>query len=231
MRKVLATLAVGSMALLAIESVRAQDAAVAFQRGRQVGGPGQGAGRGFGQGTGQKMGRGAGQGMQPRRGQGQGQYQGDMFTLVSDPVVRTELRLTAEQIKRIDELGNTEIARAARQMLSERGSCERTDDRRKVMSQVRDEIEKILEEEQWERLEQIWLQVRGVRALQSERVAQTLKLSHAQRGELARLLSGGFLGRAAEIEAQALDVLSEEQRRRFVAMQGPAFEKDPRNRN
>ena len=72
-------------------------------------------------------------------------------------------------------------------------------------------------------LNQIWLQVRGVRALQSERVAQSLELSELQRGRLTRLLSGGFLGRAAQVEAQALALLSDEQRQQFVAMQGLPF--------
>ncbi len=239
MRKLLVSLAVGSWALLATEGVQAQDTALAFQRGPQGGGmgqgAGQGAGRGAGQGAGQGMGRGAGQGAgrgagqaaQTQRGQGQGQYRGDMFTLVADPVVQKELKLRAEQIQQLRELGNTEVAREAAQMLSERGSCERTDDRRKVMSQVRGEIERILDEKQWERLEQIWLQVRGVRALQSDRVANTLELSREQRGRLTRLLGGGFLGRAAEVEKQALAVLNAEQRKQFATMQGPAFKRNP----
>ncbi len=234
MRKVLVTLAVGSMALLASEKGWAQGAAMA-QRGQGPGmgqgagqGAGRGAGQGMGRGAGQGAGRGAGRGEQPQRGQGQGQYRGDMFTLVADPAVQKELNLNSQQMAELRELRNMEVARKAAQMLSERGSCERTEERRKVMSQVRGEIERILDEEQWERLEQIWMQVRGVRALQSERIANTLDLSREQRGRIARLLSGGFLGRAAEVEQQALQILTEPQRKQFRTMQGPPFQRNPR---
>ncbi len=228
MRKVLVSLAVGSMVLLATERAWSQAAGMGQGAGR---GAGQGQGQGAGRGAGQGLGRGAGRDGQPQRGQGQGQYRGDMFTLVAEPAVQKELKLNSQQIADLGELRNTEVARKAAQMLSERGSCERTEDRRKVMSQVRGEIERILDEEQWERLEQIWLQVRGVRALQSERIANTLELSREQRGRIARLLSGGFLGRAAEVEEQALQILTDQQRQQFRTMQGPVFKRTPRGQN
>jgi hypothetical protein len=218
MCKVLLSLAIGSMALLGSTPAGAQGTVVTPQRGQQ--GAGQGMGRGAAQGMGQGMGRGAGQ---PQRGQGLGQYQGDMFTLVHDPAVQRELQLDSEQLDRLRALGDSEHARQAAQMLSERGSCERTDDRRAVMVRVRQDIEDILDENQWLRLNQIWLQVRGVRALQSERVAKTLQLSPQQQGAIVRLLGGGFRGGAAQIEARALALLTDQQRQQFAAMQGPVF--------
>lgn len=189
------------------------------------------AGTQMGRGTGQGAGRGAGQGAgrgatMPERGQGWGQNQGDMFTLVGDPAVQNELKLDAQQREKLRALGKSEHARQAAQMLSQRGSCERTDDRRAVMAKVRNDIEGILSPSQWKRLNEIWVQVRGVRALQSERIAKTLELTQPQQKQIAQLLSGGFRGRAAQIELQVLDVLNENQRQQFVALQGVPFQRE-----
>ena len=189
------------------------------------------AGTQMGRGTGQGAGRGAGQGAgrgatMPERGQGWGQNQGDMFTLVGDPAVQNELKLDAQQREKLRALGKSEHARQAAQMLSQRGSCERTDDRRAVMAKVRNDIEEILSPSQWKRLNEIWVQVRGVRALQSERIAKTLELTQPQQKQIAQLLSGGFRGRAAQIELQVLDVLNENQRQQFVALQGVPFQRE-----
>ena len=162
----------------------------------------------------------------PERGQGWGQNQGDMFTLVGDPAVQNELKLDAQQREKLRALGKSEHARQAAQMLSQRGSCERTDDRRAVMAKVRNDIEGILSPSQWKRLNEIWVQVRGVRALQSERIAKTLELTQPQQKQIAQLLSGGFRGRAAQIELQVLDVLNENQRQQFVALQGVPFQRE-----
>lgn len=226
------TLAMGALVLLAGDHVGAQvpKQAAGPRVGQGIGqgarqGVGQGAGRGVGQGAGRGMGQGAGRGMEmPERGQGAGQYQGDMFTLVGNPAVQTELKLDPQQQEKLRALGQSEHARQAAQMLSQRGSCERTDDRRAVMAQVRKDIEAILSQQQWKRLNEIWVQVRGVRALQSERIAKVLEISRPQQKQIDQLLRGGFRGRAAEIEAQVLEILNEQQRQQFTALQGEPFE-------
>lgn len=194
-------------------------------------GPGQGAGQGAGRGQGWGAGRGAGQGARqdgamPDRGQGWGQNRGDMVTLVNRADVQAELKLDPEQRKQLVALGETEHARLAAQMLSERGSCERTDQRRAVMAQVRQDIERIMDSQQWERLNQIWVQIRGVRALQSDRISKTLEISRPQQKQIDQLLAGGFQGRGGQIEAQVLKVLTDDQRQQFVALQGPRFQQD-----
>ncbi len=255
MRKVLVTLAVGSMVLLATEGGWVQDAVAQQEGGRGQGGgggasvgggrgqgggggagvaggrgQGRGAGRGTGRGAGQGLGRGAGRGTR-QRGEGEGQYRGDMFTLVAQPAVQKELTLQAEQLEQLDALRNSELGREAAEMLSRRGSPQRTEHRRAVMTEVRSEIRNILDQKQWKRFEQIWLQVRGVRALHNPEVAEALELSPEQRGRLAQLFSDGFRGRAAEIEARALAVLSAEQRQQFRKMQGPEFDPTPQPRD
>ena len=219
MRKLFASLVAGCLAVLAAEDVWAQ-----MGRGMGAGGgQGQGMGQGMGRGMGRGMGQGAGQGMPAQRGQGQGQFQGDMFSLIHNPAVQRELALTPEQGQKLRALGQTEAAQRAAQMLAQRGSCEKTDERRAVMAQVRDEIKTILREPQWKRFNEIWVQVRGVRALQSQRIAEELELTREQRSQVVGLLGGGFLGRAAEIEAEALALLNEDQRERFLAMHGEPF--------
>jgi hypothetical protein len=184
-------------------------------------------GRGTGPGAGRGAGAGAGRGAtMPERGQGRGQNQGDMFTLVGDPAVQNELKLDAQQREKLRTLGESEHARQAAQMLSQRGSCERTDDRRAVMAKVRNDIEEILSQSQWKRLNEIWVQVRGVRALQSERISKTLELTRPQQKQIDQLLSGGFRGRAAQIELQVLELLNENQRQQFVALQGVPFQRE-----
>ncbi len=237
MRTMMLSLAIGTMVAFTAAQVAAQGMGQGAGRGPGQGGgwgAGQGAGQGAGRGAGQGAGRGAGQGAgrgagqgardgSPQRGQGLGQNQGDQLTLVNHPRVQAELRLNSDQVQRLRELTESEPARRAAQMLAERGSCERTDERREVMSQVREEIADILDETQWERLNQIWVQVRGVRALQSERIAKKLELTSRQRKEIGGLLSGGFLGRGDEITAQAMEVLNEDQKKKFTAMKGAEF--------
>lgn len=228
MSKLHLTLAMGALVLLAANHVEAQGPKQTAGPGAGQGmgqGMGQGAGRGMGQGAGRAMGQGAGRGAErPERGLGAGQYQGDMFTLVGNPAVQTELKLDSQQQERLLVLGQSEHARQAAQMVSQRGSCERTDERRAVMSQVRKDIEDILTQQQWERLNEIWVQVRGVRALQSDRISKTLEISRPQQKQINQLLSGGFRGQAAELESQVLEILNEDQRQKFTALQGAPFE-------
>jgi hypothetical protein len=216
MSKVLPSLMVALLAVLAVEAARAQ------------GGPGQGQGmgRGAAQGQGQGLGRGPGQGAgqgTPQRGEGQGQYQGDMFTLIQRPAVQRELKLAPEQVGKLRALGETDVAQQAARMLADRGSCDKTAERRQVMAQVRDDIREILNDAQWKRLNEVWVQVRGVRALQSERVAADLELTAQQKRRIGQLLTGGFRGNAAELEAETLAVLTEDQRKQFRAMWGEPF--------
>ena len=225
MRTMMWSLAIGTMVAFAAAQVAAQGMGQGASQGGGQGG-GWGAGQGGGRGAGQGAGRGAGQGAQdgsPQRGQGLGQNQGDQLTLVNHPRVQAELQLSSEQVQRLQQLVQSEPARRAAQMLAERGSCERTDERRKVMTQVRQGIQNILNKDQWQRLNEIWVQVRGVRALQSERIAKELELTRGQEKQLGGLLSGGFLGRGDEMEAKAMEVLNEDQQKKFTAMKGAEF--------
>lgn len=119
--------------------------------------------------------------------------------------------------------------------------------REETEAKVKEQLEEVLFPEQMERLEQIEVQVMGIRALMDTRVAKELKLTDKQKEDLQKasdssrdemrskmqeiFQSGDREGirekmEAAqkEIEKKLLDVLTTEQKKDFDEMKGEPFE-------
>lgn len=194
-------------------------AAPAQERGQGRGGAG-GFGGGFGGGAGGKVG------------------------LVQNPQVQQELKLTDEQKSKVSEIA-TRVREAGPQRGQGGGQGDREQIRERAQALARvvaDEekkLDEILNDEQKTRLEQISLQVTGVRAINRDDVASKLGLSDEQKEKVQAALrvqrgqGGGGQGqpnaaalreRRQQLEEQVLAVLTDEQKQKWTELKGAPFE-------
>ncbi len=183
-----------------------------------------------------------GQGRGGAGGFGLGGFGGSKVGLVQNEQVQQELKLTDEQKSKVDE-----IAARVREAGPQRGqgggeaNREQLRERMQAMSRVVAEEEKkldeVLDEQQKKRLDQISLQVTGVRALMRDEVASKLELSDEQKEKVQAALraqrgqGGGdrpdpaaFRERREQLEQQVMAVLSDEQKQKWEELKGEAFE-------
>jgi len=207
------------------------------------------------QGGGQREGRGGrgpGQGgAGPRRGR-------DLLSLLRIEEVRTEIKLEKGQEKSVDEI--------AKKLRGERGDRPNfrdlsKEERTKMLAERREAAEKraaeakkmlagVLNEQQLKRLNEIKIQVEGIRALNDDEVAAKLEITDEQQGKIEaaedanrdkmqEAMQGRRGGRDSgdreaamkkmeelrkSAESSVLDILTKEQQAQFAAMQGKKFD-------
>jgi hypothetical protein len=239
-------------------------------RGQQAQGQGQGRQRGGDQG-----GRGQ-RGGQPGGGFQRGGFPGgggpgggiDKLTLVSAKPIQDELKLGEDELFLVKQLSD-ELRANSRELMTGIDFRSLPEDERRTkfeeLGKKRAELVKesekglaeLLTEAQSKRLDEIALQLMGIRALANEDVAKKLKLSSDQKKGVEDALksaeddrrkmfeemraggqaggAGGFEGMREKMEEarkkgedKLLAVLSDEQKKQFEDMKGKAFEVDRR---
>lgn len=171
---------------------------------------------------------------------------GGKIGLIQSEQVQQELKLTDEQKSKVGEVA-ARVREAGPQRGQGGGQVDREQlrERMQAMSRVVAEEEKkldeILNDKQKNRLEQISLQVTGVRAIARDEVASKLGLSdeqkeqvqaalRAQRGQFGggqgqqRPDAGAVRERRQQLEEQVLAVLNDEQKQKWEELKGEAFE-------
>jgi len=187
-----------------------------------------------------------GQGRGGAGGFGGGGFGGGKIGLIQNAQVQQELKLSDEQKSKVDEVASR-VREAGPQRSQGGGQADREQlrERMQAMSRVVAEEEKkldeVLNDEQKTRLEQISLQVTGVRALARDEVASKLGLSDEQKEKVQAALRsqrgqfGGGQGqprpdaaavreRRQQLEQQVLAVLNDEQKQKWEELKGEAFE-------
>jgi len=164
--------------------------------------------------------------------------------LLGQESVRKELKLSDEQIKKLDELSAKQ--REGFEGLRDASREQRREKFAELAKTGREAVNAILTEEQRTRYRQIGLQVRGLSALGDDEVAQSLSLTdeqkkkveeiqQASREEMRGLFQGGGGGDRAEMRKKfeearkAVDeklgaVLTPEQQAKWKELTGPKFE-------
>lgn len=205
--------------------------------------PGGGPGRGEGQDRRGNLGR-------MQLGMQMGVQAGIM--LLANPQVQTELKLTEEQRRQIQDI----FARAREEMRFEPGQNPGVGGQRLRQGGMRGNLERYTEEAmrvlqpgQRERFEQIQLHVQGARALAREDIAEKVGLTQEQRQQIREIIRENMGGRDGErpnpgewnpqelraqmeqrrqeIERKILQVLTAEQRAKWESMLGAPFELRP----
>lgn len=218
------------------------------QRGRRGDAPGQreggrqgGFGGGFG-GPGGMMGRGG--------------FGGDMLlvNLLAQPAVREELKLDEEQVAGLQKLAERQRTprpdfdfRNASEAERERFTTQMREQAAQRAAEAKEHLEELLLPDQFERLEQIALQVQGPVALLNPDIAKELELSAETTAALqqdveanaektremmtAAMQNQNFEGirekaeqMRTELEQKLLAHLSSEQKAKFEEMKGAKFE-------
>ena len=240
--RIIFTVAMVGLAAILVSDVMAQG------RGGRGGGPGgRGGGPGgFGGGFG---GFGGGPG-------GFGGMQTDpTLGLLQIPEVRAELDLFPDQEAALAKLNEQRGETLRGGGIDFRGLRDASEEERREAFQkmaeqrqeaekkLREQLEEVLLPDQMERLEQIGIQVQGVQALQTEKVAGALKITDAQkqkfdevRESMGRKMREAFqdgnrenmrqifADMQAESEEEILAVLTSEQKSQFDEMKGEPFE-------
>jgi hypothetical protein len=188
----------------------------------------------------------------PQRGGGRGGFGGGMMTgpgLLMNKSVQQELKLTDDQIKKIDETVKEvrEKHQDEFQALRDASQEERREKGAALMRKVGEETHKalagVLKPDQEKRFKQIELQVRGAQAFTDPDVQKQLKLTEDQQDKIktinedaqkemrsAREGGGGPGGfqKMAEIRKEAAEksvsVLSADQKAQWKEMTGAPFE-------
>ncbi|WP_169972636.1 hypothetical protein [Tautonia rosea] len=149
--------------------------------------------------------------------------------LLSRQDVQVELAITAEQATAVEQAIAELLAQAS--SLRGRSGPDAVAARRAVDEAAQQWIEVSLSEEQQARLAQIDLQWQGASALVSRStIAASLELTEDQRNRIAETLTQGPAPGEAPLQAHhrmhrdAVSVLSEDQRMRWLAMIGSPFE-------
>jgi hypothetical protein len=166
-------------------------------------------------------------------GFGFGGFQQDPISLLRNQAIRRELEIEADQEKQIE---------AVRQELE----AELTKSRREITAKYQEKIDKVLQPQQVERLQQISLQLRGLTALTDPEVAKKLGLSDSQvkdiqtkreegNKKIAELRQGGggfnreTFEKTREIQQETdksvLGVLSEDQQKKYETLKGKEFDR------
>ena len=153
----------------------------------------------------------------------------------------------ASRPERPDRMNVREMSQEDRQAFFDKMRNEQAE----RMAKMKEQLEEVLLPEQLERAEQIVLQLQGVRALGNKDVAEKIGLSTDQqqqlkevqqtvqddmRSEMREMFAGGMGGvdrdamrekmqeLRVKMEAKVMDVLTEDQKAKFQAMKGEAFE-------
>jgi len=221
------------------------------ERGQQ--GQGQGRQRGGNQG-----GRGQRGGGFPGGGGRPGGGGIDKLTLVSAKPVQEELKLGEDELFFVKQLSD-ELRADSRELFTGLDFRNLSDEKREELGKKRaalvKEAEKglveLLTEAQSKRLDEIALQIMGLRALANEDVAKKLKMTSEQKkgvedarksadDERRKMFEemragGGFEGMREKMEAsrkksdeKLLAVLTDDQKKQFADMKGKPFDVDPR---
>ena len=159
-----------------------------------------------------------------------GFQQTDPISLLRSAGVREELEIEADQEKQIEAV-------------RERMTAELDKSRREITAKYQGEVDKVLQPQQAERLQQISLQLRGVAALTETEVAKKLGLSDDQTKKIASAreeglkkmqeVQGGFSQEARderqkiteEMNKAMLGVLSASQQEQFTALKGKEIDR------
>jgi hypothetical protein len=179
------------------------------------------------------------------------------LSLVSREQVATEIKLTAEEKTKIADLnkeipsfrpaGNTkDLSQDERKKLA----TENMEKRAKATAEAEKKLDGILKPEQSKRLDEIYIQQRGIQALKDEKVAKALKLSEEQVGKIdgalkwgtderTKLYQGNGGGRPSkddlaalrekqeklqkEVDGKVLASLTDAQKEQFEKMKGTPF--------
>ncbi|HWP31907.1 MAG TPA: hypothetical protein VNK96_09340 [Fimbriimonadales bacterium] len=189
----------------------------------------------------------------PRFGQGGMGRRGGYFGLLRRDDVRKELKLTQEQIAKIEAL--SEQFRGQPGQRDPQGARD-PNAMRERLQKMEAAIKEILNAEQFKRLQELRLQLEGPSAIARPEVQEKLGLSEAQKKQIEEILNksqeemralfqqgGGAGGRQEAMEAirkireetdkKILAVLTEEQRKKWETMLGKPFKFEnppPRNR-
>lgn len=175
--------------------------------------------------------------------------------LLVNPQVQTELKLTEEQRRQIQDI----VARAREEMRPQQGQRPGAGGQRPGqggmganMERYTEEAMRILQPNQRERFEQIQLRVQGVRALGREDIAQKVGLTQEQRQQIRDILRENMGGRDGarpnpgewnpqemraqmeerrqENERRILQILTAEQKAKWESLLGAPFELRPQPR-
>ncbi len=195
-----------------------------------------------------------------RGGPGGGPPGGDYLQLLRGGDVQDELKLTATQKTSIETMSKELEDGMTRKFGTRESRRELSDEEReKVYAEmqaaseqinqvVKQQVEKMLQPAQFERLQQISLQRRGSSALSDPEIAAKLKITDAQKEQLTKvqeknreamrqMFEGGRGGGGSDMQKkmedlrfsrtrQSMEVLTASQREEFEKMQGPPFQGD-----
>ncbi len=152
------------------------------------------------------------------------------ITLVKVEGVQKDLELSQDQKDKVAKLEATQIDFQSLANLSQ-------EERRAKMAESRaadqKKVNEILLPPQVERLQEIAIQLDGVRALTRPEVQTKLKITDDQKTKIDEALAnaggggkgkGGFGRISPEVEAQVIDVLTADQKSQYTAMQGKKTE-------
>ncbi len=180
--------------------------------------------------------------------------------LLRSEQVRKELELVPEQLDKLKEIGEKASARMRDGFAAMRGLRDASPEERKAKmtefgnkaraqaEELRKESEGVLLPHQAERLKQVALQVRGVRALEDKEVQTSLSLTDEQKNQLKSLRESMIakfrgMGRpesdeerkaqrekmqaaGKELEEKVLGILTPEQKEKFEKMKGAKLDLD-----
>src|SRR5262249_28594448 len=125
-----------------------------------------------------------------RPGGGLGGFGGGVLFLLGQKSVHQELKLSDEQIKQVKELADKQ--RESFQGLRDLSPEERRTKRQEMNKANNEAVDKILKPEQFNRVKQISLQQQGARAVLTDEVAKTLKITDDQKEKLREIQMKSF---------------------------------------
>jgi Spy/CpxP family protein refolding chaperone len=198
------------------------------------------------------------QGRGGRGGTRGGGFGGNAATLVANPQVQKELKLTDEQVALVKDMqqaasqGGGQRGRGNNQNLTDAEQKERREQAEKRNQERTAKVTALLTDDQNTRLKQIQLWIQGAaRLADNADAAKALALTDDQKGalktineesakkqgELRQKLRGAseeqrkeittqLTGMRTDVEAEALAVLTDEQKTQFAGLRGPKFELD-----
>jgi hypothetical protein len=172
---------------------------------------------------------------------------GGKVALVQIQQVQQELELNDDQKKQVREISEKVREASPRRAQGATGEGDRAQRRdqmqmvSRVVAEQEKKLDEVLNEDQRKRLEEISLQLTGVRALSRDEVAGKLNLSDQQKEKLQSMLreQRGQAGRGEgqqrpnlaamrerrqQTEQQMLEVLTEEQKQKWEELKGKPFQ-------
>jgi hypothetical protein len=157
--------------------------------------------------------------------------------------VQADLKLTQEQKSNAKEI-NEKLTLGRQKLFAEvkKGDGKRFRGAAKLEQEAQAAINKLLNDEQRKRLDELTIQVNGASQLERKEVREQLKITEEQEKKLAEVrkenakarrdalanFEGDRMAKSVELQREAdaklLDLLSPEQRKQFEAMQGKKLE-------